>query len=129
MDRRTILFAVGLSTFLFGQLIAMPMTASAVELTANDILPACRDFINEKFGNDPLLQGQCVGVIEALAFAARDQPLQTSRSCPPEGVVTIKQLTTVVVRWIEHRPQDWHKPFFALVLFALHDTWPCRGDN
>jgi hypothetical protein len=104
---------------------SMPMATSASELTGNDLLPACRDFINKQFHTDPLNQGQCIGVIQALAFAAPDQPFQTSRSCPPENV-TVGQLTTVVVRWLEQRPQDWNKPFFALVLFALHDTWPCQ---
>jgi hypothetical protein len=39
------------------------------------------------------------------------------RSCifnPPEGM-TVGQLTTVVGRWIEQRPQDWREPFFVFV--------------
>jgi hypothetical protein len=105
-------------------LMVMSAATSASELTGNDLLPACRDFINRRFDKDPLSQGQCIGIIEALAFAAPDLPFQTSRSCHPE-TVTINQIATVVVRWIEQHPQDWHKPFFPLVLFALHDTWPC----
>ena len=106
-------------------LVVMSMAVSGAALTGNDLLPACRDFINRKFDKDPLNQGECIGVIQALVFAAPNQPFQTSRSCVPENV-TVKQATTVIVRWLEQRPQDWHKPFFALVLFALHDTWPCQ---
>ena len=114
---KTILVAIAL--------VAMSMAEDAAALTGNDLLPACRDFISKQFSKDPLSQGKYIGMIDALAFAALDQPFQTSRSCPPENV-TVGQLTTVVVRWLEQRPQDWHKPFFALVLFALHDTWPCQ---
>ena len=106
-------------------LAAMSNAASADALTGNDLLPACRDFINQQFSKDPLNQGQCIGIIQALTFAAPNQPFQTSRSCPPENA-TVSQATTVVVRWLEKRPQDWHKPFFALVLYAFHDTWPCQ---
>jgi|SRR5215469_1142693 hypothetical protein len=105
-------------------LVAVPTATSAGEFTGNDLLPACRDFVDKQFHKDPLNQGQCIGIIQALAFAAIDQPFQSSRSCPPENV-TVGQLTTVVVRWLEKRPQDWHKPFFTLVLYALHDAWPC----
>jgi len=104
-------------------LVVMSKAASADALTGNDLLPACRDFINQKFNKDPLNQGQCIGIIQALTFAAPYDP--SWRSCVPDNV-TVTQATTVVVRWLEQRPQDWHKPFFALVLFALHDTWPCQ---
>jgi hypothetical protein len=105
-------------------LMAMATATSAAELTGDDALPACTDFLNKEFHKDPLSQGQCIGVIEALAFAAPNQSFQISRSCPPQGA-TIRQLTTAVVSWMERRPENLHKPFFALVLFALHDKWPC----
>ena len=104
-------------------LVAMPIAADAAALTGNDLLPACRNFINKQFNKDPLSQGQCIGMIDALAFAAPDY--QLSRACVPDNV-TVTQATTVVVRWLEQHPQDWHLPFSALVLSALHDTWPCQ---
>ena len=107
-------------------LVAVPTATSAGELTGNDLLPACRDFVNRQFHKDPLNQGQCIGIIQALAFAAPNQPFQIRRSCPPEGA-TIGQLTTAVVSWMERRPEDLGKPFFALVLFALHNKWPCSS--
>jgi hypothetical protein len=51
-------------------LVVMSKAASAASLTGNDLLPACRDFINKQFSKDPLSQGQCIGMIDALAFAA-----------------------------------------------------------
>ena len=104
-------------------LVVMSKAASAASLTGNDLLPACRDFINQKFNKDPLNQGQCIGIIQALTFAAPYDP--SWRSCVPDNV-TVTQATTVVVRWLDKRPQDWHLPFSVLVLFALHDTWPCQ---
>jgi len=104
-------------------LVVMSMAVSGAALTGNDLLPACRDFINKQFSKGPLSQGQCIGMIDALAFAASDS--QISRACVPDNV-TVTQATTVVVRWLDKRPQDWHLPFSVLVLFALHDTWPCQ---
>ena len=50
------------------------------------------------------LQGECIGLIEGLALFADSYPFQTSRSCAPGGV-TIAQMTTVVVRWLEQHPE------------------------
>ncbi len=92
--------------------------------SANYFLPSCKDFVHEHYAKNPLLQGQCIGMIEALATLAVDLPFKTSQSCAPEST-TIHQLTTVVVHWIEQRPERWHQNFVALALFALHDAWPC----
>jgi hypothetical protein len=105
-------------------LLTHPVAAQTEDHSANYFLPSCRDFVDGHYAKNPLLQGQCIGMIEALATFAADQPFQTSRSCPPEKA-TIRQLTTVVVRWIEQRPQRWHENFKVLVLLALHDAWPC----
>src|ERR1700720_4636096 len=94
-------------------LVVMSKAASAQVLTGNDLLPACRDFINQKFSKDTLNQGQCIGIIHALTFSAPYDP--SFPSCVPDNV-TVTQATTVVVRWLEKHPQDWHKPFFSLVL-------------
>jgi hypothetical protein len=44
-------------------LVAVPTATSAGELTGNDLLPACRDFVEKQFHKDPLNQGQCIGII------------------------------------------------------------------
>jgi len=117
---------VGVALMAMATAASAAAVTSAAQLTGNDVLPACTDFLNKQFHKDPLSQGQCIGVVEALAFAAPNQPFQISRSCPPEGA-TLGQLTTAVVSWMERRPEDLHKPFFALVLFAFHDKWPCSS--
>jgi len=45
-------------------LVVMSMAVSGAALTGNDLLPACRDFINKQFSKDPLSQGQCIGMID-----------------------------------------------------------------
>jgi hypothetical protein len=99
--------------------------ADKTDHSANYFLPSCRDFVNGNFVRNPLLQGQCIGMIEALAAFANNQPFESSRSCPPEDA-TIGQLTRVIVRWIDEHPQRWHEDFLALALFALHEAWPCK---
>ena len=99
--------------------------ADKTDHSANYFLPSCRDFVNGNYVRNPLLQGECIGVIEALATFANNLPFETSRSCPPEDA-TIGQLTRVIVRWIDEHPQRWHEDFLALALFALHEAWPCK---
>src|SRR5262245_22942155 len=115
---------VGVALMAMATAASAAAATSAAQLTGDDVLPACTDFLNKQFHKDPLSQGQCIGVIEALAFAAPNQPLQISRSCPPAGA-TLGQLTTAVVSCMRRRPEHLYKPFFALVLFALHDKWQC----
>jgi hypothetical protein len=107
-----------------GVLMTLPTTVSAA-LTGSDILPACRNFVHQRFTIDPLDQGICIGTIEALAFAAPDQRFTTTRSCPPDGI-TIAELTRTVVAWGEQHPDKRNSYFFNIVLWALHDLWPCR---
>jgi hypothetical protein len=115
---------IGMLVAIMVALTTNPIAAQSDDHSANHYLPSCRDFLNGNFAKNPLLQGQCVGIIQALAVFAADQPFQTSRSCPPDRA-TLHQLTTVVVRWIEERPRRWHENFLVLVLLALHDAWPC----
>jgi hypothetical protein len=109
-------------------LAALMTSAAAAENTdhsANYFLPSCRDFINENCGKFPFKQGHCVGLIEGIATFSADLPKFSFRTCPPDDA-SLKQLTTVVVRWIEQRPQLWHLNFKALALQALSEAWPCK---
>jgi hypothetical protein len=95
--------------------------------SANYYLPSCRAFANEQFATGPFRQGECVGILEALAMMASnmDKTLVASSSCTPDDV-TFSQMTTVVVRWLDQHPQRWHEDFRVLALLALHDAWPCK---
>jgi hypothetical protein len=94
--------------------------------SANYYLPGCRDFADKKFGNDPFLQGECVGILEGLSVMASDLDpfFVVRRSCTPDDV-TLVQMAAVVVRWFDHHPERWHEDFRAATLVALHDAWPC----
>jgi hypothetical protein len=107
-------------------LISLPVTATAAtERNTDFYLPGCRDFAEHKSPLDSFLQGECVGIIEALAIYAQDFRFESSKSCMPDDV-TLGQMTTTVVRWLDRRPQRWNEDFTAPVLEALHDAWPCK---
>jgi hypothetical protein len=96
-------------------------------ISANYYLPFCRDLVNGRSDINPFQQGLCAGTIDTLASVAKYMPLQTARSCTPEDdTVSVSQMTAVVVRWLDERPQRWNENFKNLVLSALHDAWPCR---
>jgi Ssp1 endopeptidase immunity protein Rap1a len=92
--------------------------------SAKSVLPACRSFIKTP-ADEKFMQGYCAGLIEGLSFLSRGLPPGEFRSCIPNGV-TISQMTTVVVRWLEQRPQRWNESFKGLALSAFHDEWPCQ---
>jgi Rap1a immunity proteins len=111
-------------------LVAVCTSAQAQPITndhsANHYLAGCRDFADKKFGNNPFLEGECVGILEGLsAMASELDPFYAVlRSCPPDNV-TLAKMAAVVVRWFDQRPESWHEDFRALALHALHDAWPC----
>jgi hypothetical protein len=103
-------------------IVANLAAAEYTDHSANFYLPACRDFASMRSGGDHFLQGQCVGIIEGLTVMASDAAyFESSRSCVPDDA-TLIQMATVVVRWLDRHPEDWHKDFRSLTLFALHDA-------
>jgi hypothetical protein len=92
--------------------------------SANYYLPACRNFINEAFAIDPYMQGKCIGILQGMDLWAEYAPFEIGRFCVPPGV-TPRQVVTVVVKWLEQRPERWNEDFMSLASFALHDAWPC----
>jgi hypothetical protein len=112
----------------FATIAALATNAAAAENadhSANYFLPSCKNFINGDFGKAPFDQGHCVGLIEGISVFANQLPTWSWRACVPDDV-TVHQVTTVVVRWLEARPQLWHRNFKALALQALSETWPCK---
>lgn len=45
--------------------------------------------------------------------------------CPP-GEVTQGQITTVVEKYLQANPQNWHMPAASLVLNGLNQAFPCK---
>src|SRR4029077_2084657 len=92
-----------------GYILARTTSAKAdnTDHSANYYLPGCRDFANKKFGSDPFLQGECVGILEGLSVLASD--------LDATFVVSRSALRTmaVVVRWFDQHPERWHEDFRA----------------
>jgi hypothetical protein len=92
---------------------------SWAQVSANDVMPACRDFLN---GNtrDALAQGMCAGIVRAMFFYGKTR----FEFCRPDEA-PIGQGMRVVVAYIEQRPARMHEPFEVLALDALQQAWPC----
>jgi hypothetical protein len=84
--------------------------------SANYYLPGCRAITtNSQSVNQLFAQGECIGIIEAVASMG---PL-----CVPAGI-TFRQMTAVVVRWLDQHPERWNEDFMWLALDAMYAAWP-----
>ena len=90
--------------------------------SANHYLAACRELASQQSPSQSFAQGECIGVIAALSYVAKDLPADI-QACISR--VTNAQLAAVVVDWLDHNPERWREDFRSLVLEALHDRWPC----
>jgi hypothetical protein len=61
----------------------------------------------------------CIGIIDGLKYAA-------SGVCAPPDA-TLKQAVSIVVDYIDSRPERMHEYFNALALEALRAAWPCKN--
>jgi hypothetical protein len=134
-------------SIIFGILLALVVSAATAAedvLSANHILPGCKQFFDR---NPPSLggaldQGICIGTVATIAFMAENSDIGLT-ALSGEGVktainrhwrcanipagVTQGQMAQVVIRYIEARPNRLHEPFRSLALEALLDAWPCRN--
>ena len=102
------------------------------KFTAKYLLPYCRDAMNNKaptMSSDAVMQGMCVGMVDALDFLMSDLPAEDKeyRSCPPSDA-TLKQTVQVVIKYIDERPERMNESFKKLAIEAIRDAWPC-GTN
>jgi hypothetical protein len=100
--------------------------------TANFMLPHCRAAANNQapaLTLDAVLQGMCVGIIDAIEYMMSEFPPDEKEfsSCPPSDV-TLKQAVQVVISYIDARPERMNENFKKLAIEAIHDAWPC-GTN
>jgi hypothetical protein len=109
--------------------------------SAEEMLPGCKIFLSAAEGladnaalnrNPGLLvtTGRCWGMIEAITSAAYSLGICVpSKPALPEGP-TIKQITRVVINFIEAHPAKMHEGFIPLAVQALSGVWRCKpGEN
>jgi Rap1a immunity proteins len=122
---------------IFGIAMGLALATSAPaqqndKFTAKYLLPYCRDAMNNKaptLSSDAVMQGMCVGMVDALDFLMSDLPAEDKeyRSCPPSDA-TLKQTVQVVIAYIDARPERMNESFKKLAIEAIRDAWPC-GTN
>jgi hypothetical protein len=121
---------------ILGIALALVLDVSALaqddKFTAKYLLPYCRDAITNKaptVPSDAVMQGMCVGMIDALDFLMSQLPAEDKeyRSCPPSDA-TLKQTVQVVMKYIDERPERMNESFKKLAIEAIREAWPC-GTN
>jgi hypothetical protein len=100
--------------------------------SANYMLPYCRATLNNKAPTLPLdevMQGMCVGIIDAINFMMGEFPPEDKEhsACPPNNL-PLEQTVRAVVTYIEARPKRMRENFKTLAIEAIRDAWPC-GTN
>jgi hypothetical protein len=115
----------------FGFVMGLVLLAQDAKFSANSMLPYCRAAVNNQaptLASDAIMQGMCVGIVDALDFLMSANRAQEDeyRSCPPD--VTLKETVQVVIAYIDARPERMHENFKTLAIEAIHDAWPC-GTN
>jgi hypothetical protein len=89
-------------------------------MSANAVVPGCRSFLANDNQN-VIAMGACSGVISTIFYFSRTH----FGVCLPVGA-NRGQAISVVVRYIDQRPERMHERFEDLALEALQQAWPCR---
>jgi len=70
--------------------------------------------------------GYCAGFINGVVGVHGEKTtIYGYRACLPLSV-TIRELRTIVVKWLEDRPEEWRLVAHGLVGRALSEAFPCR---
>ena len=112
-----------MTKFAIAILLALTVPASAQDPdSANFYLPGCKGLLDNRMtsGVSVYQQGRCGGYVASLVYGEGGQEF-----CPPKGV-SIGQAVTVVINYIEARPERMHEQFGDLALEALTAAWPCK---
>jgi Ssp1 endopeptidase immunity protein Rap1a len=115
-----------------GLIVGTSVQAQEDKSSAKYMLRYCRAAVNNQapaLPLDAIMQGMCVGIIDALSFMTSEFPPEEKeyKTCPPNNV-PLEQTVRVVITYIEARPQRMNEPFKKLAIEAIHDAWPC-GTN
>jgi hypothetical protein len=115
-----------------GLIVATSVQAQDDKSSAKYMLRYCRAAVNNQAPALPLdavMQGMCVGVIEAISYMMSEFPPEEKeyKTCPPNNA-SLEQTVRAVIAYMEARPQRMNEPFKKLAIEAVHDAWPC-GTN
>ena len=111
-------------------LVASPVMANS----GNDLLGYCGDVIKLINNKDdlyinPFNTGYCYGLL--MGTLGSDEVVSkynnTQKICciPSEKEVTLDQLVTVVVKYMNKHPEKLNYSASATILIALRETFPC----
>lgn len=109
-------------------------------MTGHDLQDRCRDALrliedpgrvppdSPDFADATLCLGfvQGVGDTGALLAELDAEEVAALRNCKPARA-TAEQVTRLLMRHLEDRPEDANLPGAAIVLITLHDAFPCNG--
>jgi hypothetical protein len=99
-----------------------PAAAQSDLLSANFLMPACRQWVNGQNNHNvgDFASGVCAGKIDALMTVS-----PVLHIClPPQA--TDGQAIQVVIQYIDARPARLHENFTLLAIEALQHAWPCE---
>lgn len=78
-----------------------------------------------KRDSDALCSGYVIGMMEMHDLS---RPSDQWLWCLPKGV-TPRQVTKVIVRYMNNHPADLHQRFVILASLALNESFPCPPDT
>ena len=109
--------AIGIAAAL--ALLGQQGAASAQDVSANAMMPGCRDLMNasERNGSE---QAKCLGIVRTMHYFAR----YYFGACNPDGA-TVGETLRVIVSYVDQRPERVHERFEDLALEAILEAWPC----
>jgi len=110
-------------------LLSLPATATDAD-SVKYWLPHCKALTSagQTDMKGTYLEGECLGMIKASAFIIQAAPPGglPFRACLPDNAITTDQLVTVVLRWMEKKPDLAGEDFIVVTMLALAATWPCK---
>src|SRR5262245_59666868 len=77
--------------------------------SGNSLMPACRSFLTDGDRRDLIGQGDCIGTISTIFYFGKTH----FGLCIPDGA-NAGQAVSVVIRYIDQRPERMHENFRAL---------------
>ena len=87
--------------------------------SANYAMLGCRELVS-KSNRLTELQRECASTVRTMIYVTGSRGI-----CPP-GRATVGSAVSVIVAYIDQRPERLHEQFETLALEALQQSWPCK---